>query len=130
MDGAPAVVYSFASLHQELLGITSPPADVINLGKYDDNGRLQDGFRQLTPEELRLLAAKVHSSPHMKVLNLSGNKFNASTVHHVAEALVKLTALERVNLRGCHIGAEGAGRLAQPLGKLTALQHLNLRCTV
>ena len=129
MDGAP-VVYSFASLDQELLGITSPPADVINLGKYDDNVREQDGFRELTPEELRLLAAKVHSSPHVKVLNLSGNNFNASTVHHVAEALVKLTALERVNLRHCRIDDEGAGRLAEPLGKLTALQHLILGGTV
>jgi Ran GTPase-activating protein (RanGAP) involved in mRNA processing and transport len=129
MDGAH-VVYSFASLDQELLGITSPPADVINLGKYDDNYREQDGFRELTPEELRLLAAKVHSSPHVKVLNVSGNNFKASTVHHVAEALVKLTALERINLCGCFIGAEGAGKLAQPLGKLTALQHLYLTCTV
>jgi hypothetical protein len=65
----------------------------------------------------------------VKVLNLSGNKFNAGTIHHVAEALVKLTALERIHFRQCRMGAEGAGRLAEPLGKLTALQHLDLRGT-
>ena len=126
----PAVVYTFTSLDQELLGITSPPADVINLGKWDDNDRVQDGFRALTPGELRLLAAKVHSSPNVKVLNLSGNKFSAGTIHHLAEALVKLTALERIDLRYCRIGAEEVGRLAEPLGKLTALQHLALGGTV
>jgi Ran GTPase-activating protein (RanGAP) involved in mRNA processing and transport len=117
-------------MDQELLGITSPPADVINLGQWDDNGHLQDGFRQLTPEELRLLAAKLHSSPNVKVLNLSGHDMNASTIHDVAEALANLTALQRVNLFATQIGAEGAGRLAEPLGKLTALQMLDLRGTV
>jgi hypothetical protein len=159
-----AVVYTFASLDQELLGVSSPPADVINLGEYDDNCCKQDGFRELTDRELRLLAAKVHSSPNVKALNLSGNKFDAAivsnpfaspapstlititpdtflnmlsspsvrpimlngTVNHVAEALVKLTALERINLRECGMGAEGVGRLAEQLGKLTALQHLDL----
>ena len=110
--------------------MTSPPADVINLGRWDDNGDLQDGFRQLTPEELRLLAAKIHSSPNVKVLNLSGNKMSASTINDVAEALAKLTKLECVNLNSCNIGDEGAGRLAEPLGKLTALQKLDLSCTV
>jgi len=125
-----AVAYTFASLDQELLGITSPPADVINFGKWDDNDDSQDGFRQLTPEELRLLAAKLHSSPNVKVLNLSGHDMNASTIHDVAKALANLTALQRVSLFATHIGAEGAGRLAEPLGKLTALQKLDLGCTV
>jgi hypothetical protein len=125
-----AVSYTFASLDQELLGITSPPADVINFGKWDYNGDSQDGFRQLTPEELRLLAAKLHSSPNVKVLNLSGHDMNASTIHDVAEALAKLTALQRVSLFATQIGAEGAGRLAEPLGKLTALQKLYLGSTV
>ncbi len=110
--------------------MTSPPADVINLGQYDDNGDEQDGFRRLTPEELQLLAAKMHSSPNVKALNLSGNNMSASTINDVAEALVKLTKLEFVNLTSCHIGAEGAGRLAEPLGKLTALRELYLRGTV
>ena len=135
MDGAtsasapPPFVYTLTSLEQELLGMTSPPADVINLGIWD-NGDLQDGFRELTPERLRLLAAKMHSSPNVKVLNLSGNKMNASTINDVAEALAKLTKLECVNLNRCNIGDEGAGRLAEPLGKLTALRELNLSSTV
>ena len=109
--------------------MTSPPADVINLGHYDDNGEEQDGFRQLTPEELQLLAAKMHSSPNVKVLNLSGYDMSASRFKDVAEALVKLAKLECVNLTSCWIGDEVAGRLAEPLGKLTALQALDLSCT-
>ena len=123
---AAPVVYSFESLGQELRGHASPPADVVDLGKWDKNGGMQNGFRVLTLEELRLLAAKMRSSPNMKDLNLSGQKLKAAGMSEIAEALGQLTALQEINLRGNYIGDDGAGRLAEALGKLTALQTLNL----
>ena len=66
------VVYSLKSLDQELLGAASPPADVIDLGRFDESGNQRDGFRALTLEDQRLLLAKMHSSPALRELNLNG----------------------------------------------------------
>ena len=66
------VVYSFKSLDQELLGAASPPADVIDLGRWDENGKQRDGSRALTLEDQRLLLAKMHSSPALRELNING----------------------------------------------------------
>jgi hypothetical protein len=66
------VVYSFKSLDQELLGAATPPADVIDLGRLDENGKKRDGFRELTLEDQRLLLAKMHSSPALRELNING----------------------------------------------------------
>jgi hypothetical protein len=57
------VVYSFGSLDQELRGIASPPADVVELRGIS---------RVLTLEDKRLLVAKLHSSPVLRELNLGG----------------------------------------------------------
>jgi hypothetical protein len=147
------VIYSFESLDQDLLGATSPPASVINLGR-DKNNVHRGAFRVLVMEELRLLAVKMNSSPNMTVLNLSGNngKFSNCQISEVAEALERLTALQELDLsvhatsspfhffesdeekhkmetEEQRICAEWAGMLAKALGKLTALKKLNLACT-
>ncbi len=97
-------VHSLSSLEPELPSISDPEAvdDVIDEGKWNDDGTKKKGFKALTLEEFGLLVVKLHSSQNVKVLNLAGNG----------------------------IGAEGAGRLAEPIGKLTALQKLDLRGTV
>jgi hypothetical protein len=104
-------------------------ADVIDVGKWID-GVERVGFKELTSEEWRLLAVKLHSSQNVQVLNLSGNTMSADMMSELAEHLGMLTALQEINLRGTNIGAEGAGRLAEPLGKLTALRKLDLQSTV
>jgi hypothetical protein len=97
-------VHSLSSVEPELSSISDPEAvdEVIDVGKWNDDGTKRKGFKALTLEEFGLLVVKLHSSQNVKVLNLAGNK----------------------------IGAEGAGRLAEPLVKLTALQVLNLSGTV
>jgi hypothetical protein len=121
------VVYSFGSLYQE-----SPPADVVDLGKRDQNrsSKKRQPFTVLTLKELRLLAAKMHSSPNVKVLNLKGQELSEARMSEIANALGKLTALQEMDLSSNLFLSEGMERLAEALGKLTALQKLNLRCTV
>ena len=119
-------VRSLLSSEQEL---PSAAADIIDVGKWSD-GVERAGFKELTSEEWRLLAVKLHSSQNVKVLNLSGNTMSTDTMIEIAGHLGMLTALQEINLRGTEIGAEGAGRLAEPLGKLTALRKLDLSSTV
>ncbi len=114
---------------QELPSISSPAADVIDVGKWN-HGVKRAGFKALTLEEWRLLAVKLHSSQHVKVLNLSGNDMSTEIMRELVEPLRKLTALQEINLRGIFIGGKVAGILVEPLGKLTALKKLDLACTV
>ncbi len=143
-----AVVYSFNSLLRELRGVASPPADVVNLGQWQENVKqfgfvgeshnyvLQDDFKEFDSRlHMPLLAAKLLSSPNVKVLNLSGidmrdcfwfdEKGNYSRMGDVTQALGKLTALQEINLCYCSIN-HCAGMLVESLGKLTALRKLDL----
>jgi hypothetical protein len=118
--------HSLLSSEQEL-PITA--ADIIDVGRYSDDGFERAGFKELTSEEWRLLAVKLQSSQNVKVLNLCGNTITADRMREVAKHLGMLTSLQEINLCSTYIDAEGAGRLAEPLGKLTALQELNLSGT-
>jgi hypothetical protein len=97
-------VRSLSSLEPELSSISDPEAidEVIDVGKWNDDGTEKKGLKALTLDEFGLLVVKLHSSQNVKVFNLAGNK----------------------------IGDKGAGRLAEPLGKLTALLKLDLSGTV
>jgi hypothetical protein len=119
-------VRSLLSSEQEL---PSAAADVIDVGRWK-HGVERAGFKELTSEEWRLLAVKLPSSQHVKVLNLSGNQLSTEKMLELAQHLGLLTALQDIDLRGTHVGNEGAERLAKPLGKLTALRKLNLSGTV
>ena len=88
-------VRSLLSLEQEL---PSAAADIIDLGKWSD-GVERAGFKKLTSAEWRMLAVKLHSSQHVKVLNLSGN-MSADTMLELAEPLRILAALQKLNLSG------------------------------
>jgi hypothetical protein len=120
-------VRSLLSSEQEL---PSAAADIIDVGRYSDDGIERDGFEALTSEEWRLLAVKLQSSQNVKVLNLSGNTISADRMRGLTEHLGMLTSLKEIDLCRTYIDAEGAGRLAEPLGKLTALLKLRLHRTV
>lgn len=147
----PAVVYSFQSMRQELLGVACPPADVVNLGKWQENVEQnglvfewchenfrenyvqQKDFKELdSHRDMSLLAAKLHSSPNVTFLNLSGNDLRDSFTNgrsmmlDVTQALGKLTALQDINLVDCQIADKYSGLLVESLGKLTALTKVNL----
>jgi hypothetical protein len=83
---------------QQLLSAGSPPADVINLGKWV-KGKMQPGFVQLAVRaDLRPLAAKILASPNLRVLNLSGQNLAAIGVRILAQSLHALSALQELDL--------------------------------
>jgi hypothetical protein len=100
--GAPTASSSSSTVAQspklqELLSAGRPPADVINLGKWNRQIE-QAGFVLLTRADLRLLAAKMLACPNLRVLNLNGHNLQAIGVGILAQSLHALSALQELDL--------------------------------
>ena len=97
LDALPYAQRLRALLHDQRL------PNVVNLGKYNRvDGKLvqQEGFVEMTAEEVLQLARQLQAHPNVTHLNLSGNFFGADGMRELAGPIDMLTGLQALDLQG------------------------------
>ncbi len=102
---------SFAQHLQLVLDPALPLPLHIDLGKYScswENGKFQllelhveqEGFRELTRDELMQLMRRLQASPHVILLNLWGQRIDGATMQEIAASIAVLSELQALVLYG------------------------------
>ena len=98
---------SFAQHLQLVLDPAFPLPLHIDLGKYScswENGKLQfgdqQGFRQLTRDELMQLMRRLQANPHVILLNLMSQGIDVATMQEMAAPIAALSELQALVLLG------------------------------
>ena len=101
---------SFAQHLQLALDPALPLPLHLDLGEYScswQNGKLkfnfdqqQEGFRELSRDELVQLMRRLQASPHVILLNLRGHEFGTATMREMAAPIAALSELQALLLAG------------------------------
>ena len=82
--------------------------------------------KQITKQDLEILAAALKENQTLQKLDLSWNNITAQGAAHLADALKENQTLQELDLGGNNITDKGAAHLAQALKENQTLQELNL----